>query len=54
MCATAAPLALTQARSPRPVLIKAYLKGWESDLLTLADLFGRVTLPSLLMMRATT
>jgi len=34
-----AQLALTQAQYPCPVLIKAYLKGWESDLLTLADLF---------------
>jgi hypothetical protein len=39
-CAPApAPLALDPGRYPRPVLIKAYLKGWESDLLTLADLF---------------
>jgi hypothetical protein len=27
-------------RYPRPVLIKAYLKGWEAALLALADLFG--------------
>ena len=41
MCANAPPLVPDPSRYPRPVLIKAYLKGWETDLLTLADLFGK-------------